>query len=192
MASPQNQWTHATTAVAPTGNVMLDSLLGDYKAGGALGTGAVVSYSFPWRNAAPATWASNPQYTPLNEPATGFGLNAMEQAAFRSALATWSQVANLQFVEVQETATAVGDIRIAWTQSANGSSSAWTWQSPDFHASASDIWLSAARMGGQPAKDWQPGGFNYLTLVHELGHALWLEHPFEASTPLPEVYDTDQ
>ncbi len=192
MASPENQFTHATSPVPIAGDLLLDSLTGDYKAGGALGTGAILSYSFPWSNSGAAVWATDPSYSSLNEPATGFGLDQMQQTAFRAALATWSQVANIQFVEVADTPTSVGEIRVAWTQLPNPASDAWTWQSEDYWASASDIWLSDVLMGGQPDTDWQAGGFNYTALIHEIGHALWLEHPFEGTAPLPAAYDSNQ
>ena len=31
-----------------------------------------------------------------------------------------------------------------------------------------------------------------MALIHEVGHALWLEHPFEGATPMPVAYDTNQ
>ena len=192
MSSPLNQWTNATTPIAPTGNIILDSLLCDYKAGGAVGTAAVLTYSFPWTTSGTAVWATNPSYSPLNEPTSGSGLSPAQQAAVRSTLATWSQVANVQFVEVPETPDSVGDIRIAWTQLSNQLLDAWTWQSPDFHASASDIWLSSPRMGGRPDSDWQPGGFIKVTLIHELGHVLGLSHPFEGDVVLPTAYNSGQ
>ena len=192
MASPQNGFTSTTSPVPASGDPLLDSLTGDYKAGGALGTGAILSYSFPWSASGTATWASAPNYSPLNEPASGFALSPMQQVAFRSALASWSQVANLQFVEVADNPDAVGDIRIAWTGVPNPPSDAWTWQSSDFWANAGDIWLSDALMGGQPDVDWQAGGFNYMALIHELGHALWLKHPFEGSAVMPVDTDTNQ
>jgi serralysin len=157
MASPQNGFTHTTSSVPASGDVLLDSLTGDYKAGGVVGTGAILSYSFPWSTSAFATWATDPNYSPLNEPALGFALNPMQQAAFRSALSTWSQVANLQFIEVPDNPGAVGDIRIAWTALPNPPSDAWTWQSDDFWASArrhlavrrADGWTARLRMASR-------------------------------------------
>ena len=192
MASPQNGLPPTTTPVPASGDPLLDSLTGDYKAGGPLGTGAILSFSFPWSASGTATWASTPNYSPLDEPASGFALSPMQQAAFRSALASWSQVANLQFVEVADNPDAVGDIRIAWTGVPNPPSDAWTWQSSGFWANAGDIWLSDALMGGQPDADWQAGGFNYMALIHELGHSLWLKHPFEGGAVMPADTDTNQ
>ena len=192
MPSPQNVFTSATTPVPASGDVLLDSLTGDYKAGGALGTGAVLTYSFPWSASPVAVWANNPYYSPLNEPAAGFALNAMQQAAFRTALASWSAVANIQFVEVPDAPDSVGDIRVAWTALPNPPSDAWSWQSHDFWSNAGDIWLSEALMGGRPVIDWQAGGFNYMALIHEVGHALWMEHPFEGAAPMPAEFDNHQ
>ena len=197
MASPQNQYTFATTAVASTGDVLLDSLLGSYKAGGGVGTGAVLSYSFPWSTSATAVWANNPSYSPSNEPATGFGLNVLQQSAFRAALSTWSQVANVTFNEVADTPTSVGDIRIAWTRYPTPSTDAWTLQSPigDYWAGSGDIWLSAqseALTVDAYDASFQPGSFSYMALVHELGHALWLDHPFESTPALPEEFNSQQ
>ena len=66
MASPENQFTNATSPVPATGDVLLDSLIGDYKAGGVPGTGAVLSYSFPWSQSGAAVWATDPSYSSLN------------------------------------------------------------------------------------------------------------------------------
>jgi len=33
------------------------------------------------------------------------------------------------------------------------------------------------------------GTYNYIALVHELGHAIGLNHPFEGSNPLPAEWD---
>lgn len=185
MASPENRFSFATSPVPASGDVVLDSLTGNYKVGGALGTGAVLSYSFPWSNTETAAWASNPSYSPLHEPTWGFALNAVQQAAFRATLASWSAVADIRFVEVSDAYDAVGEIRIAWTGMSDPPADAWTWQSEDYWASGGDIWLSTALLGGQSVVDWEPGGFSYMALIHELGHSLWLEHPFEASTPMP-------
>lgn len=61
---------------------------------------------------------------------TRFGLNTTQQDAFRAALQSWSNVANLRFNELSETSTQVGDIRVAWTSAEyhlDDGSQAWGW-----------------------------------------------------------------
>src|SRR3954470_16696299 len=83
-----------------------------FKWGGAVGTAATVTYSFP---TAGSVW--EPGYGE-NEQQQGLRFfDLAEQAATRTALAAWSSVANITFVEVPDTATSVGDIRFARTSS---------------------------------------------------------------------------
>lgn len=47
-------------------------------------------------------------------------------------------------------------------------------------------------MGSYPTASWQPGGYSFLTVIHEVGHALGLKHPFDDSPRLPTATDTLQ
>ena len=38
--------------------------------------------------------------------------------------------------------------------------------------------------------DFNPGGGGFYTLVHEIGHAIGLKHPFEGTPTLPTVVDS--
>jgi hypothetical protein len=148
-----------------------------------------LSYSFP---GASATWANTPYYSdPTNEPATYAGLDPTEQAAVRNALSAWSAVANISFTEVTETASDVGQFRFAWTNATNGGSAAWAYSPSNYFASGSDVWLSAPIMGSSHgiAADWLRGGSSYATLLHEIGHALGLKHPFGTGVTLPVELD---
>ena len=167
------------------------------KWGGALGVGVSVSYSFAWVNGLPAVFEGpdGQAYSDLNEPGAAyhFGLNASEQAAARTALAAWAAVANVGFQEVAESSTLVGDIRFAWTsatQSASDGSKAWGWAAyPDSTwPSAGDIWLST-RSSAATDSNWSVGSYNLYSLIHELGHALGLKHPFEGAHPLSASQD---
>ena len=46
---------------------------------------------------------------------------------------------------------------------------------------AGDIYIGLDPQNGAVA----PGGFGYATLLHEIGHAIGLKHPFEGALTLP-------
>ena len=117
----------------------------------------------------------------------------------RKALTEWSDVANIKFVEVQEVGSDVGTIRFGAT-TFDDDSLGWTWFGPtnNFFSSASDIWLPPNTMNGVDSENlgnhywagfsWAPGTNEYLTLMHEIGHALGLDHPHEGLS-FPAAYD---
>jgi hypothetical protein len=74
-----------------------------------------VGYSFPGASGT-AVWAAPAAYgSPHNEPATASALSPANQAATRLAMQAWANLANLSLVEIGETETDVGDIRLAHT-----------------------------------------------------------------------------
>jgi serralysin len=181
---------------------IIDALLEQTKWGGAVGTGATLTYSFPWSTSGTATFAgyNGQPYSTLNEPATGgMGLNFMQIAAVQAALQTWANVANVTFSQVADTSTSVGDIRVAFTgvsQVTTVGSGAWGWADfPDaLVPAAGDIWISTQSPGTTStiASDWVAGSYNFQALVHEIGHTLGLKHPFEDGVTLPGAVDTKQ
>jgi serralysin len=155
-----------------------------------------LTYSFPWTQGREAVFAgpAGRAYSTLNEPAAAArgGLNEVQQEAFSRALEAWAGVARFQFSQVAETSVQVGDIRVAWTSSPNltgAGAPAWGWSNfPDaYWPSAGDVWLSMATASG--SQSWATGSFNYLSLLHEVGHALGLKHPFEGLYKLSASQD---
>lgn len=162
---------------------------------------ATITYSFPDYG---ASWSTNSVsgYGPTSgsgEPwSSSFGpLSSLgsgdDQAYFASALQNWANVANLTFIKVADTQSNVGDIRAAYTDPASDSASTVAWAYlPGFAPNAGDVWFSTLNVSATDR--WTPGSFAFLAVMHELGHALGLKHPFEAmglvSATLAVAYDS--
>jgi serralysin len=170
-----DSWTNASS-YAYAHNISLDALLGGEKWGPSqLGQRIALTYSFA---TASSSWSSDPDlgYGPGGEPSNQFApLSDAQKAAVRSALQTWSAVANVTFTEVAETATVVGDLRFGFSGLYAAGAHAWAYL-PDDAPAAGDVWLAST----DPFTDLAPGSYDYMTLVHEIGHALGLKHPFDS------------
>ena len=142
-----------------------------------LGGAAAITFSFPTYGAA---WHSDYSQYLNNEPFNGFEpFTAEQQQAARNALASWSAVANITFTETADTPSDVGDIRFSNSQSVtNSSSSAWAYlpytDSSFVYAESGDIWVDKFYA---PNLELAPGQFGLSTLIHEIGHAIGLDHP---------------
>lgn len=186
----------APLSADPTAGALLEGI----KWGGPAGTGAALTFSFPWTTSSTATFAGydGASYSDLHEDAAAsrHGLDQVQRQGVRDALAQWSAVSNLAFSQVEDTAASVGDLRFAWTSA--GSSlgavgSIWGWATfPNaWWPSAGDVWIST---NGPAAvqTDWGRGSANFSSLLHEVGHAVGLKHPFEGSPTLSAGLDSTQ
>ncbi|MEI8186547.1 MAG: DUF4214 domain-containing protein [Chlorobiaceae bacterium] len=173
---PTPSTSSGTTTFSLSGVSTLDPLLNsDYQKWSTIsGSTVSLTYSFPWINGASAFW--QPDYSSNLEPqaAQHFCLNTTQIAAVITAFQSWANVAAITFTQVADTASNVGDFRLAFSSAVG--SSIWGYSSyPNSHrASAADIWLNPS---SSTNSDWGNGSYNYMSLIHEIGHGLGLKHP---------------
>lgn len=173
-ATPYASGLTVTSYTPNSGNSSVNAITSGEKWGGPLGTGMAITYSFP---TAGAVW--QPSYSPSNEPAGFTAFTAAQASAFRTELQAWGNVANINFVEVADTPTLVGDIRVALSPAVQATGSfGWAYY-PSASAPGGDIWFNPASMAGVVPV---PGAYPFLAGLHEIGHALGLQHPFDNGT----------
>lgn len=197
MTSPYATGTVGTYPLS--GNAQIDPLVWlGYKWGSSgAGTSATVSYSFPTYG---SLW--HPDYSTYlaNEPFNNFQpFDAAQQNAARQALALWAEVANITFTEVDDTAGDgdVGDIRFGNSGSVtNSTAAAWAYTPYDdipyagfVYAENGDVWFDHQYA---PNLQLAPGQFGFSTMIHEIGHAIGLDHPFYDGTPGEPVLPSGQ
>ena len=149
--------------------------------GNADGTPLTLTYSFAEAN---SVWHDS--IKTLSDGVVPF--DEQQKTVIRGALAKWGEVANLNLTEIVETTTSVGDVRIAmsstyegWAGSGVGGSAG----SPGVEAGNGDLWLNSNY------SQYISIGRTSLVL-HELGHALGLKHPFQGEPVLSPNMETNQ
>ena len=116
----------------------------------------------------------------FNEPTFAITeLSAYAQGLFNGYVANLASFSMLDLVEVDDTATTAGTVRVAWSAIDSGEAVAWAYF-PGEWVGAGDVWLISAN---HTENDVDFGH----TLLHELGHALGLKHSFEVDGAFPAM-----
>jgi hypothetical protein len=153
-------------------------LVWNTKWGGALGTGVTLTYSF---NVDADRFNAN-YGDGIHEPDTLQPLAAFQRTAVKHALDTWSSVADITFVQIAESDTEVGDLRFGRSSAVERTAHAYL---PEDIPAAGDIWFSRANW----RDNLHRGSFDAYVILHEIGHALGLEHTFTNPSVAPPKYD---
>ena len=186
-------------AISPTGDPLIDGLLeGVRYSMPSDGSPLIITYSFvdPDRSVFDQNagyGAANVQYEDANLLAA---LTGDQQATVREILNEIESYTNIIFVEVEDNGeSSAGHFRFSWTggwldTGIIDNSAAWA-SPPVNTAKAGDVWLSLNKLSNNVEKDEVGYLFDHI-LVHEIGHALGLNHPFEGTASfghLPLEYD---
>lgn len=165
--SEEEPWRARAVAIRLSGERRIDALLAGPSWADRPGEPVVLTYAFPDSAAAYPT-----PYSAIDEPSYGFTpLSPVQREAVREALGLWAAVADIRFVESDER-SGPADLRFAATTAARTAQAYY----PGDSAAAGDVWLSTSLPSDT---GYEPGSYEFLVILHEIGHALGLKHPHE-------------
>ncbi|WP_112663699.1 M10 family metallopeptidase [Microvirga flavescens] len=150
------------------------SLIQGYKWGSSEDATAV---SLTWSVPKGSAYYSSP-YSYFSEWDDWVAFSSTETSRAAQALKAWGDVSGVSLSRVADDAFTVGEIRFTKVSEMKIDAYAYAYY-PSASTSSGDVWMGPNWNSAK--EDVTPGSYDYLTLIHEIGHALGLKHPFESS-----------
>ncbi len=146
------------------------------------GTPVVISYAFLEDGEMP----SPEDYDPFGGVTGYFSFSEEQKIFFRLALGQIEAVTGVRFVEVDDPAFA----SISIMNSTGATEAGWATIGGAWGDYSINGYLVMNDLLGLPGRSYAPGTPEYEIMLHELGHALGLKHPFADSPVLDPALDT--
>ncbi|MCB5175005.1 M10 family metallopeptidase [Microvirga lenta] len=170
----------SASVVRPSGYGTASALIWGYKWGSdSMGTPVTVTWSVPKTS---STFASMSLYGGKSETGSWHAFTSAEASAASRAIKAWDKVAGIKLTKVADSSSSAGDIRFALTTAKDSPGSMGHAYSPGTYDSAGDVWMQHQNWHTDRTAAIKPGSYDYLMLLHEIGHALGLKHPFEKTS----------
>ena len=168
--------TRIAAAIPASGDYRIDALLSAYK----LST-TTVTYSFYSDAVFGGSYYGTERVSEVSE---GVKTNV------RAIMAFYSTLMNVTFVEVAETSSTIGYIRFMDSSAASYAYAYYPASTAMFSLSG-DVHLNPSydRLGDTNGFQHPAGEHGYVSLIHEIGHAVGLKHPHDGTANLPSADD---